>query len=40
MKPFKTVDSSDLAFFESVMPGRVLAVMICAMMLPPKAGRI
>ena len=25
MKPFKTVDSNDLAFFESVMPGRVFA---------------
>ena len=25
MKPFKTVDSSDLAFFESVMPGRVFS---------------
>ena len=24
MKPFKTVDQADLAFFESVMPGRVL----------------
>lgn len=25
MKPFKTLDSSDLAFFESVMPGRVFS---------------
>ena len=25
MKPFKTVDRQDLAFFESVMPGRVFS---------------
>ena len=25
MKPFRTVESSDLAFFESVMPGRVFS---------------
>ena len=40
MKPFNRVNEADLAFFESILPGRVLVVTICAMMLPPNAGRI